>query len=216
MRGHSQGVKRLSRSYPPYVFTHCRRQPNTKKNGFRKKTPGSRWVLSSERGKVGTGSSSFPPQVDATIGPFRTNQRGCSCSWPDYYAGVKGRKPVVRLEEPEPELLLQPVLALAERLQEQQPELLNHRSQIRSRLSSSRCRNTRHSIRRRSHIRTLPKPVLLHGERHDHSQPEHRSEQKQHMGCSSSGSCESGRRFRQQLPGELVRHCRSDRRRMRS
>jgi hypothetical protein len=44
----------------------------------------------------------------------------------------------------------------------------------------------------------------------------HMSELIQRMGCSSTCYDEPGHQFRQQLPGELVRPCRSDRRRKRS
>jgi hypothetical protein len=59
-------------------------------------------------------------------------------------------------------------------------------------------------------------PVLLHGERFGRSQQEHMSELIQRMGCSSTCYDEPGHQFRQQLPGELVRPCHSDRRRKRS
>jgi hypothetical protein len=44
----------------------------------------------------------------------------------------------------------------------------------------------------------------------------HMSELTQRMGCSSTCCDEPGHQFRQQLPGELVRPCHSDRRRKRS
>jgi len=82
------------------------------------------------------------------------------------------------------------------------------------------CRNqrrcTHHSIRQQFHIHKLAEPVMLHGEPIGRSQPVSMSEQKSRMGCSSIGYGEPGHRSRLQLRGELVRQCRSDRRRKRS
>ena len=170
-------------------------------------------VAELERGRARTGSSSFPPQVDLIIGPFRTNQPDRSCCL-TACADEKGRKPVDQLEEQLLEQLQQLVLA-AELLLEQQLELhrrrLNH-----SLLSSIQRLSSRRSIRQQSRNHNFAVPVLLHGERFGRSQPEHMSELIQHMGCSSTCYDEPGHQFRQQLPGELVRPCHSDRRRKRS
>ena len=89
-----------------------------------------------------------------------------------------------------------------------------------------RCRNQRHrssqrrcihrSIRQRFRNHKLAGPVMLHGEPIGRSQRVSMSEQKPRMDCSSIGYGEPGHRFRQQLRDELVRQCRSDRRRKRS
>ena len=166
-----------------------------------------------ERGRARTGSSSFPPQVDLIIGPFRTNQPDHSCC-STACAGEKGRKPVGQLEEQLLEQLQQLVLA-AELLLEQQLELhrrrLNH-----SLLSSIQRLSSRRSIRQQSRNHNFAEPVLLRDVRFGRSQPVHMSELIQRMGCSSTCYDEPGHQFRQQLPGELVRPCHSDRRRKRS
>ena len=179
-----------------------------------------------ERGGYRTGSSSFPPQVDVTIVPFQTNQQGCS-SLTDCCAVVKGRRPVGQLVELVQALLLVLVLELAVLilLLELKPELLSNpcfRSQCchmlcRSQLHRSSQRRCIHrSIRQQSRNHKLAEPVMLHGEPIGRSQRVSMSEQKSRMGCSSIGYGEPGHRFRQQLRGELVRRCRSDRRRKRS
>jgi hypothetical protein len=147
------------------------------------------------------------------IGPFRTNQPDHSCCL-TACADEKGRKPVGPLEERLLEQLQRLVLA-AEPLLEQQLELhrrrLNH-----SLLSSNQRLCSRRSIRQQSRNRNFAEPVLLHDVRFGRSQPVHMSELIQRMGCSSTCYDEPGHQFRQQLPGELVRPCRSDRRRKRS
>ncbi len=90
---------------------------------------------------------------------------------------------------------------------------MRSRNQLR-RSSQRRC--IHHSIRQRFRNHKLAEPVMLHGEPIGRSQPMSMSEQKSRMGCSSIGYGEPGHRFRQQLRGELVRRCRSDRRRKRS
>lgn len=124
--------------------------------------------------------------------------------------------PVDQLVELEQALLLeQPVLAVAEQRLELKPEL--HRNQqFHNHCFHNQRRSNHHSIRQllRNHI--LAEPVLLHGGPIGRSQPVHKSGQRPRMGCSSIGSGEPGHRFRQQLRGELVRPCRSDRRRKRS
>ena len=167
-----------------------------------------------ERGGYRTGSSSFPPQVDVTIVPFRTNQQGCS-SLIDCCAVVKGRRPVDQLEELELALLL--VLESAEQIPslELKLELLSNPC-CRKQLRSSQLQCNHHSSRQRFRIHKLAEPVTLHGGPIGRSQPVSMSEQKSRMGCSSIGCGEPGHRFRQQLRGELVRQCRSDRRRRRS
>lgn len=173
-----------------------------------------------ERGGYRTGSSSFPPQVDVTIVPFRTDQQGCS-SLTDCCAVVKGRMPEDQQVELQLALLPEQLgLAVAEQQQELKPVLhcnpcfRSHCFHIRS------CRNHRrrnhHSIRQLLRIHMLAEPVLLHGGPIGRSQPVSKSGQKPRMGCSSIGFGEPGHRFRQQLRGELVRLCRSDRRRKRS
>jgi hypothetical protein len=108
---------------------------------------------------------------------------------------------------------------------ELKPELLSNpcfRSQCchmlcRSQMHHSIQRRCNHrSIRQRFRNHKLAEPVMLHGEPNGRSQPVSMSEQKSRMGCSSIGSGEPDHRFRQQLRGELVRRCRSDRRRKRS
>ena len=165
-----------------------------------------------ERGRARTGSSSFPPQVDRIIGPFRTNQPDRSCCL-TACAVEKGRKPVGQLEEQLLERLLLLVLA-AELLQEQLLEL--HRRRLNHSLLSIQRQSIRRSIRQQSRNHNFAVPVLLHGERFGRSQPEHMSELIQRMGCSSTCYDEPGHQFRQQLHGELARPCRSDRRRKRS
>ena len=122
--------------------------------------------------------------------------------------------PVDQLEEQLLEQLQQLGLA-AELLQEQQLELhrrrLNH-----SLLSSIQRLCSRRSIRQQSRNHNFAEPVLLHDVRFGRSQPVHMSELTQRMGCSSTCCDEPGHQFRQQLPGELVRPCHSDRRRKRS
>ena len=119
-----------------------------------------------------------------------------------------------QLEEQLLEQLQQLVLA-AELLLEQQLELhrrrLNH-----SLLSSIQRLSSRRSIRQQSRNHNFAEPVLLRDVRFGRSQPVHMSELTQHMGCSSTCYDEPGHRSRQQLPGELVRPCHSDRRRKRS
>lgn len=88
--------------------------------------------------------------------------------------------------------------------QEQQPELRSHKHQNHNQLSSTHCRSNRQQSRNHN----FAEPAQLHGEHFGRSQPEHRSEQKPHMGCSSSCYGEPGHRFRQPLPGEPVRLCR--------
>ena len=79
-----------------------------------------------------------------------------------------------------------------------------------------RYRSNRHSSRLR--FRNHKLPVLLQPDDvlRDRNRPEHRSEQKQHMGCSSIDSCEADRQFRQLPSYEHLRRRRSDRRRKRS
>ena len=173
-----------------------------------------------ERGGCRTGSNSFPPQVDVTIGPCQTGRPGCF-SLTDCCAVVKGRMPEDQLVELEQALLLeQPVSAVAELQQELKPEL--HRNPsfrnhcFHTRRRSNQRRSIHHSIRQLLHIHMLAEPVLLHGGPLGRSQPVSKSGQKPRMGCSSIGSGEPGHRFRQQLRGELVRPSRSDRRRKRS
>jgi hypothetical protein len=153
-------------------------------------------------------------------GPFRTNQRGCSCFWPADYAGERGRMPEVRPGELVPGLLQQPVSAVAGHRRAPRRELMcshQHRKPSCSRSwSSSPCRSSRHSNRPQSGIRRPSEPVRLPDEHRDHSQPERRSVLTQRTGCSSSGSDAPGRRFRQLLPSGRVHHCRSDRRQRRS
>ena len=117
--------------------------------------------------------------------------------------------------ELELEQLLQLVLA-AERQLERQLLLLIHMHQYHNQLSSSLRQCNHHSNRQQFRNHNFAVPAQLHGERYDRSQPEHKSEQIQHMGCSSTCCVESDPRFRQQLPGELVRLCHSDRKRKRS
>ena len=119
---------------------------------------------------------------------------------------------MVQLEELELEQLQ---VLTAEQL-ERQPELLFHKHQLCNPLSSSQRRCNRRSNRRQSRNRNFAEPVQLRGEHYDHSQPEHMSELIQRMGCSSTCYGEPGHQFRQQLRGELVRPCHSDRRRKRS
>ena len=80
----------------------------------------------------------------------------------------------------------------------------------------TRCHSNRHSNRLRSRNRKLP--VLLQPDDvlRDRNRPEHRSEQKQHMGCSSIGSCEADRQFHQLPSCEHLRQRHSDRRRKHS
>ena len=119
---------------------------------------------------------------------------------------------MVQLEELELEQLLE---LTAEQL-ERQPELLFHKHQLCNPLSSIQRLSSRRSIRQQSRNHNFAVPVLLHGERFGRSQPEHMSELIQRMGCSSTCYAEPGHQFRQQLRGELVRPCHSDRRRKRS
>jgi hypothetical protein len=163
-----------------------------------------------ERGAVRTGSSSVPPQVDLIIGPFRTNRPGCSCS-STACAALKGRRPEVQLVE----LVLEQLPELTAGQLERQQELLFHKNQLCNPLSSQRRCNHR-SNRRQSRNHNFAEPAQLHGEHGGRSQPEHMSEQRQRMGCSSTCCVEPDHRFRQQLRGELVRLCRSDHRRRRS
>lgn len=118
-----------------------------------------------------------------------------------------------QLEGQRLEQLLLLVLA-AERLV--QPLVLHHRRLNHNLLSSIQRLNIRHSIRRQSRNRSFAEPAQLHGERFGRSQPEHMSELIQRMGCSSTCYDAPGHQSRQPLPGELVRQCRSDRRRKRS
>jgi hypothetical protein len=166
-----------------------------------------------ERGGYRTGSSSFPPQVDVIIVPSQTDQQGCS-SLTDCCAVVKGRRPVDQLVELEQALLL---VELAELIQllELKLELLSNPC-FRSHCCHNQRRCNHRSIRQQFHNHKLAEPVMLHGEPIGRSQPVSMSEQKPRMGCSSIGYGEPGHRFRQQLRGELVRQCRSDRRRKRS
>lgn len=108
-------------------------------------------------------------------------------------------------------LLWQMELALAGRQMELKLVLLCH-----IQLNHTLLRSSHRSIRQQSDIHKLGEPVMLHGVPHGRSQPVHMSKQKPRMGCSSIGYGESGHRFRQQLRGELVRLCHSDRRRKRS
>ena len=129
--------------------------------------------------------------------------------------------PVDQLVELEQALLLeQPVLAVAEQRLELKPELHRnlsfHNRCFHIRCRSNQRRSNHHSIRQLLRIHMLAEPVLLHGGPSGRSQPVSKSGQKPRMGCSSIGSGEPGHRFRQQLRGELVRPCRSDRRRKRS
>lgn len=125
-----------------------------------------------------------------------------------------GRKPVGPLEEQLLEQLQRLALA-AELLLEQQLELhrrrLNH-----SLLSSIQRLSSRRSIRQQSRNHNFAEPVQLHDVRFGRSQPVHKSELIQHMGCSSTCCDGPGHRFRQLLPGELARPYHSDRRRKRS
>lgn len=122
--------------------------------------------------------------------------------------------PEDQLVELEQALLLeQPVSA--EQQQELKP-VLQCNPCFRSHCFHNQRRSNHHSIRQLRHIHMLAKPVLLHGGPLGRSQPVSKSGQKPRMGCSSIGSDEPGHRFRQQLRGELVRPCRSDRRRKRS
>jgi hypothetical protein len=122
---------------------------------------------------------------------------------------------VVQLVGLELEQLLLLVLA-AGLLLEQQPELHVHRHQSHNQLSSSQRQCNRRSNRRQSRNHNFAEPAQPDDEHFGRSQPEHKSEQRQHKGCSSTCYGEPGHRFRQQLPGELVRPCHSDRRRKRS
>ena len=181
-----------------------------------------------ERGGYGTGSSSFPPQVDVTIEPGQTGQPGCS-SLTGYCAVVKGRMPVdqpVGLEQ----ALVRRLVELAELLLVQKLELMEiqqfHSQCFRNRWLHKLYRIQLHrslnhssqfrSIRQQLHIRMLAEPVWLRGEPIGRSLRVSMSEQKSRMGCSSIGYGEPGHRFRQQLRGEHVRLCRSDRKRMHS
>ena len=172
-----------------------------------------------EQGGYRTVSSSFPPQVDVTIGPYQTGPPGCSSST-DCCAIVKGRMPEDQLVELELALLPEQELAVAVLKQELKPVLQcnpcfrNHCYHIQFR--SNPFRSNHHSIRQPLRIHMLSEPVLLHGGPIGRSQPVSRSGQKPRMGCSSIGSGEPDHQFRQQLLGELVHPCHSDRRRMRS
>ncbi len=138
---------------------------------------------------------------------------------------MKGRRPVGQLVELEQALPLELVLAGLILSLELKPELLSnpcfhihccrilHRSQMHHSIQR-RC--IHRSIRQRCRNHKLAEPVMLLGGPIGRSQPESMSEQKPRMGCSSIGYGEPGHRFRQQLRGELVRQCRSDRRRKRS
>lgn len=190
------------------------------------------WLSRSRGAQKKTASGSFPPEAAAFLSyseavlsalrlmapphvdisePFRTDRPGrfvpVACS------AVKGRKPEDQPEEPEPEQRLQAAWAEAG----QQPELL---SRLCSRLHRNRYRShrhhSRHSSRQQLRIRTVPELQLPDDEPIGRSQPEHRSELTQHKGCSSSGSCESGRRFHQQLRHEHARQSHSEHRRRRS
>ena len=152
--------------------------------------------------------------------PFQTDQQGCS-SLTDCCAVVKGRRPVGQPAGLEQALLLVLELAVLLELLELKPVLLSNpcfrihccHNQL---CCSSQRRCIHRSIRQRFHIHMLEEPVMLHGEPIGRSQRVSMSEQKSRMGCSSIGYGEPGHRFRQQLRGELVRRCRSDRRRKRS
>ena len=129
--------------------------------------------------------------------------------------------PADQLVELELALLLeQPVLAVAAQRQELKPVLhrnpcfRNHCFHIQC--CSNQRRSSHHSIRQLPGIHMPSEPVLLHGEPSGRSQPVSKSGQKPRMGCSSIGSGEPGHRFRQQLRGERVRPCHSDRKRKRS
>lgn len=121
-----------------------------------------------------------------------------------------GSKPVGLPEELELEQLQLMGLAVAEKLQELQPEL--HRSHQLHNLQCSSCRSSR--LQLRNH--TLPELLQPDVELNDRSQQEHMSEQILRKGCSSSDSCGAGRRFRQQPLHELVRLSHSEHRRKRS
>lgn len=135
---------------------------------------------------------------------------------------MKGRKPEDQLVELEQALLPeQLVLAVAELLQVLKPVLQSCNPCFRSRWFRNRCfrslfRSSHRSSRPQFRNHKLEEPVLLHDGPIGRSQPVSRSEQPRRMGCSSIGSDEPGHRFRQQLRGELVRPCHSDRRRKRS
>ena len=125
--------------------------------------------------------------------------------------------PAVQLVELQRALLPeQLVLAVAELRQELKPELRCNPCFRNHCPRNHYPRNLRRSIRQQLRIHMLAEPVLLHGGPIGRSQPVSKSRQKPRMGCSSIGSGEPGHRFRQQLRGELVRLCRSDRRRKRS
>jgi hypothetical protein len=113
------------------------------------------------------------------------------------------------------------VLAVAELLLELKPVLQSCNPCFRSRWFRTQCIRSLSAAATAASVNNFVTTssqslCLLHGEPIGRSQPVSMSEQIQRMGCSSSGYDEPGHRFRQQLRGELVRPCRSDRRRKRS
>ena len=125
-----------------------------------------------------------------------------------------GSRPEDLLVEPVLEQRRQLVLAEAEQqLVQKLGSLSSHQLCIRCRHGSSHFRRSSCcSIRRRLRNHKLPELLLPDGGLIDHSQPKHKSEQLQHMGCSSSDSCEAGHRFHRQPLCELFRQSRSEHR----
>ena len=156
-----------------------------------------------QQGGYRTGSSSFPPQVDAIIEPGRKDLPGCSSLTASCCAVEKGRIPVVPLVELEQVLL--PEQVLAEQQQELRPVSHPFRIPYHNLCCHNQCRSNHHSIRLQHRIHMTSEPELLHDGPNGRSRQEHRSERQPHMGCSSIGYGESGHQFRLQLPGELVR-----------
>jgi len=125
---------------------------------------------------------------------------------------LKGRRPEVQLEE----LELEQLLVLSSVQLEQQLVLLYHKHLNHNPLSSSQRQCIRRSNHQQFRNHNFAEPAQLRGEHFGRSQPEHMSELIQRMGCSSTCCVEPDHQFRQQLRGELVRPCHSDRRRKRS
>jgi len=110
------------------------------------------------------------------------------------------------------ELELEQLLELSSvQLEQQLVLLLNHKH-----LNHNQRQHIRRSNHQQFRNHNFAKPAQLHGEHVGRSQPEHMSELTQRMGCSSTCYGGPGHQFHQQLLGELVRPCHSDRRRKRS